>query len=301
MMEGVDYSYSHPDPAQLAAGGKRFAVRYVGVNTPGKALTVSEVRALRDVGIDLVAVYETTAGFMLNENGAMAARRAYDHARSLGMPKDRPIYFALDIDPRNIDSQGWSYIYRFLNDAAGEIGLSRIGVYGGWHAIDMLVDRHAVYGWQTYAWSSGRVHSRAHLYQYRNGVALAGGTVDLCKSLTPDFGQWSYTTTTPEQKRDEDMAHMVQSKDSGAVLLITGNAAVLIRNNAQLQAHQAAGIELIPVDGTQFKHYETLRANGDKPVPMDISINPVDVRLGIEQAIESLTTSDLTISFHWNP
>lgn len=52
---------------------------------------------------------------------------------------------------------------------------------------------------------------------------------------------------------------MVQSKQTGAVLLVTGGAAVLIVSTAELKAHTAIGIPLLAVSHDQFKRYEALR------------------------------------------
>ena len=69
----------------------------------------------------------------------------------------------------------------------------------------------------------------------------------------------------PERGSDEEDEKeflemlMVQSKESGAVLLVTGGASVLIVSNAEKDAHKAIGIPLLAVSGTQFRHYELLR------------------------------------------
>jgi hypothetical protein len=131
-------------------------------------------------------------------DGARAAEQAAAHARSCGMPDGRPIYFALDVDPASLTSLQWLAVEQFIDAAAGAIGRDAVGVYGGYAAIERLVPARARWGWQTYAWSGGRWSTKAQLTQYRNGVALAGGTVDLCRSTTTDFGQWS--------QEDEDRA-----------------------------------------------------------------------------------------------
>jgi hypothetical protein len=45
-----------------------------------------------------------------------------------------------------------------------------------------------------------RWHPRAHLQQYRNGVALAGGTVDLDRAATVDYGQWGQEDDMPTKQ-----------------------------------------------------------------------------------------------------
>lgn len=205
MTEGVDYSFARPSPSGLRAAGKRFAVRYVGTPTSGKSLDQTEVRALRAAGVDVVAVYQTTANFMLTDDGAVAARRAHDHAVACGMPPDRPIYFALDTDPNGLTPSGWAGVFHFLDGAASVLGRRRVGVYAGFSGIERLCPAAAPWGWQTYAWSGGRWSPKAQLQQYRNGVPLAGGTVDLCRSEAADYGQWGVSAPgeddemTPEQ------------------------------------------------------------------------------------------------------
>jgi hypothetical protein len=60
-------------------------------------------------------------------------------------------------------------------------------------------DRVARWFWQTLAWSGGRWAGHNHLEQYRTGVSLAGGTVDLCRSKTVDYGQWGVDDVTQEE------------------------------------------------------------------------------------------------------
>lgn len=225
MAEGVDYSYDKPDPAGLARAGKRFAVRYVGTPSSGKSLTTLEADNLRRAGVEIVATYETTAGFMLNADGASAATRALTHARQCGMPKGRPIYFALDVDPEPLTEAQWASIGRFLDGAASVLGRDAVGVYGGFRAIERLVPDRARWGWQTYGWSRRRWSTKAHLTQYQNGVSLAGGTVDLCASKKPDYGQWGRTEEndmTPDEMRDE-----LTNGESRAVLKTIVTGAVL--------------------------------------------------------------------------
>ena len=52
---------------------------------------------------------------------------------------------------------------------------------------------------------------------------------------------------------------MVQSKQSGAVLLVSGGVSFLIESTAEVNAHRNAGVPLISVAHTQFRRYETVR------------------------------------------
>jgi Domain of unknown function (DUF1906) len=148
---------------------------------------------LRAARLRIALVFQTTAAFMLNgfNEGVEDAGQAEAMADGLGIT-GRPIYFALDIDPRGLSSSQWDAVKAYLNGAASVIGRDRVGVYGGFKAIDVLVPTWAPWGWQTYAWSAGQLSGKANLFQYQNGVQLCGGEVDLCRSLTPDFGQWPF-------------------------------------------------------------------------------------------------------------
>jgi hypothetical protein len=65
-------------------------------------------------------------------------------------------------------------------------------VYGSASIVDGLRKaRLCRWGWQTYAWSGGRLSTRAQLYQYSNGHTLAGVSCDYNRSLAADFGQWT--------------------------------------------------------------------------------------------------------------
>ena len=188
--EGVDYSWTRPDPACLAQSGRRFVVRYLGDDDTGENLQPDELNSLRSAGLKVVLIWQTGKSFMLTRDGAECATVALEQANALGMPADRPIYFALDQDPNAMDLAQWMLVINFLRKAASVLGIERVGVYGGKRAIDELVPNEARWGWQTYAWSGGQWSSKAHLQQYLNGQSLCGGLVDFDRSVSPDFGQW---------------------------------------------------------------------------------------------------------------
>ena len=198
-IEGVDYSTDRPDPAGLAAVGKRFACRYGGPGSAGKQLTRSEAEALTAHGVSIVAGAEGTerglsGGYRI---GAEWARSAHTHYVGCGMPASRPIYLAADWD---VKADEWPAVRQALEGAASVLGADRVGLYGGYNAIAWAVrDNAAHWLWQTYAWSAGRWHPRAHLRQYRNHVSLVGGTVDLDHAMFTDYGQWTVGGTVPEE------------------------------------------------------------------------------------------------------
>lgn len=202
MAEGVDYAGDRPDPRQLAAAGKTFVVRYGGPGGAWKHIDAAEAAALAAAGLAIVANAEGAAdGLRGRDAGVSWARDAEQHFRALGMPAGRPIYLSADWD---VTAAQWPQVADALRGAASVLGAARVGVYGGYRAVTWARrDGVARWFWQTYAWSSGRWAEGNHIEQYRNGVALAGGTVDLNRSLTGDFGQWGGEDDdmTPEQSR----------------------------------------------------------------------------------------------------
>lgn len=214
MAEGVDYSHARPDPGCMHRSGKRFVVRYIGTPNSGKNLTVAETSQLKAAGLDLAVVYETTAGFMLEgyARGQRAARESLADGAKYGLPTNRPIYYALDIDPNPLSGSQISQINAFLDGAASITGRSRVGIYAGFRGIELTVPGRAAFGWQTYAWSGGKVSTKGHLLQYKNGVNLCGGQVDLCRSLKPDFGQWGATPQEQPLQLDAEDQQFIQDQ-----------------------------------------------------------------------------------------
>ncbi|MFC9973060.1 glycoside hydrolase domain-containing protein [Spirillospora sp. NPDC127200] len=187
---GVDYAWGRPGPAALKRAGVRFVCRYLSHDTTGKNLTRAEAEQLSEAGLWLVVVWETTASRALSgrAGGAADARDADRQARALGMPSGRPIYFAVDFDA-TAAQQG--AVNAYLDGAAGVIGRSRVGLYGGYGPVKRALDAgKAVWAWQTYAWSGGRWDRRAQLRQYSNDHVINGVGVDYDRAVADDYGQW---------------------------------------------------------------------------------------------------------------
>lgn len=231
MAEGVDYSFASPSAAGLAAAGKKFAGRYVGPGS-GKFLTIPERDALFANGLDIFLLAEGSVDSALGgwSVGVDHARQARDHARSLGAPDSTAIYFAVDYD---VSSKGWTAPRDYLAGAGSVLGPGRVGVYGEYDVMGWA-QRDGVAAWffQTYAWSSGQWFAGNHVEQYHNGVIVAGGEVDLCRSKQPNFGQWRADGADPGQifpdfpgheAEDEDMKlYLVSAPNDPAVWLSNG-------------------------------------------------------------------------------
>jgi hypothetical protein len=259
MTEGVDYADSRPDPACLRRNGKAFVGRYVG-GRQSKRITKAEADALKHAGLKIVTIYEGDAGEMIRGRaaGVTAAQAARSQAAAAGMPSNRPIYFALDVDPALLTAAQRDQVGPYLDGAASVIGRDNVGLYANFSMIERLCPTHAPWGWQTIAWSQGRWSSKAHLQQYTIERSLCGGAVDLNRTSRVDYGQWPYPTSGVVR----DMAFMV-SNPKGAHLLVTGNAAVLVTSSQMVTNHRNAGIPVIKCDDNQFNRYVKMRIDVD--------------------------------------
>jgi hypothetical protein len=211
-IEGVDYAFPPiPSPGALKAAGKRFACRYLGPGSDSKHLTSAELSALRNAGIDVVANAEGAAnGFRGQTAGKSWATSALADARALGMPNGRPIYFSVDW-PAGPDD--WPDIDAALKGAASVIGAAQVGVYGSYDVIQHCKTAGtARWFWQTYAWSQGRQHPAAHLYQYRNTQRIDGCDCDFTRALQLDFGQWGGVMATLDDTDLKNLSQAVASK-----------------------------------------------------------------------------------------
>jgi hypothetical protein len=189
-VEGVDYAFTSVDERALAAAGKRFAMRYVGPGLAAKHLTAAERDRIWAAGLGVVLLAEGAAdsalgGFNTGLAHGEAARAA---AEALGAPSSAPIYFAVDFQ---VTATQWPLVAAYLRGCASRVGAARVGVYGSYSCMAWAArDKVAAWFFQTYAWSGGNWWPGNHVEQYHNGVALAGGDVDLCRAKQTNYGQW---------------------------------------------------------------------------------------------------------------
>lgn len=247
-MQGIDYSFNKPDLACTFAKGKRFVIRYLSNRDSPKNLIPQEVKDCRELGMSIVTVYQTTASFMISSRatGRAAATVAQEHRRYCGLPFG-PVYFALDTDPARLSPNDWNAVKEFLVGCSDITGRHNVGVYGGYTAIMRLVPFHARYGWQTYAWSQGRKAIEVgHLYQYKNGVNLCGGTVDLNENWEIDFGQWPSRNqpTLPLPIEDEELMpySWMMVTPGKPVILLHGDKVIELPVEQDMQELQRLGI-----------------------------------------------------------
>jgi hypothetical protein len=208
---GIDYAVGDPQPARLKSAGVRFVCRYVSTRGNPKNLRAAEAKKLRDAGIDVVVVFETTAKRALagRDAGLVDAKSALAQAKDC-MPGDSaPIYFAVDFDatPGN-----QAAVNAYLRGASSFLGKDNVGIYGGFYPVKRALDAGVCkFAWQTYAWSGGQWDTRAQIRQYRNGQVLAGMSVDYDRAMVADFGQWRKPAAAP-QRHDGPVEFVVANR-----------------------------------------------------------------------------------------
>jgi hypothetical protein len=163
---GFDCSYTKPGWMEMQAAGYTFMVGYVSPNS-AKNLTAGNfydyhVRAGMAVGL----VWEATPGRALQGSSAGTAdgKAAELQANAIGYPVDAVIFFAVDQDTT---SANYAAIQAYAN--AFNLNTRRpVGIYGEADVVDHFVTpgvQPVRYGWQTAAWSGGRLSAKANLYQ----------------------------------------------------------------------------------------------------------------------------------------
>jgi hypothetical protein len=183
---GWDYAWWRPSNKQLKDNGVQFVCRYLSYDTTGKNLTKSEYQNLLKQGVAVVLNWEyaTDAALGGKAQGVKDAKAAEAQRKAIGAPA-APIYFSCDWDATPGQQAA---INAYLDGCASVIGRDRVGVYGSYYVVKRSMEAgKAKWGWCTYAWSGGQVYSKAHIYQYQNGVM--GGQADRNRSLQDNFGQ----------------------------------------------------------------------------------------------------------------
>lgn len=147
----VDYSWGRPDPAGLAARGYVAAMRYLGSSS--RDLSAAELRRLHDAGLAVGLIWETVARRPLDgyDAGRSDARRANEHADSLGAPGWLPIFYAVDFGATALQIAGPVADYF---DGVRSVPGRPVGCYGSYPTVEHLMGEGlAVCAWQCAGWS----------------------------------------------------------------------------------------------------------------------------------------------------
>lgn len=215
--QGLDYAGGTIPGAQLAAAGITFVCRYIndgGSGLPKKLLTADEFVDLCQNGIQVYFNYETTADFMLTDNGAADAQQGLSYVESLlaaaqaagfdTSDYDPVIYFSADFDEPPADD---AVIEAFLDSAKSVLGVRRsdgkscAGIYGAyWILMRANTSGHVDFLWQTQAWSGGNIDSAISIMQRNDlGYTTIGGVqCDVDEQHNPDSGQFIPNQVAPQ-------------------------------------------------------------------------------------------------------
>jgi photosystem II stability/assembly factor-like uncharacterized protein len=168
-------------------------IRYVGARK-WKSLTRKEANALRGSGIDIAAVYETKADWMLagRSAGVAAAKKARAAVIACGGPRTPFVYFACDVA-----TSRYSAVNACLQGAASVLGADHVGIYGSYSVCEnALKSGYATKAWQTEAWSYAKVLAGAALFQRAHHIdGSLGLDYDSNLARTDDIGQWGYSAS----------------------------------------------------------------------------------------------------------
>lgn len=181
-----------------------------------KSLTKSEATNLRAQGIDIVSNWESNGTTEVrggHASGVSVAKEALKLHNACGGPANAAVYFSVDWDASSSDIT--KYVIPYIQGAVSVLGFDRVGVYGSYAVIQKVTGKYCKYGWQTYAWSGGKVSSKAHLYQYQNGVL--NGQADRDKTLKADFGSWGTTPKPAPAPKPKNVDSNGKTTDSTAL------------------------------------------------------------------------------------
>jgi hypothetical protein len=191
---------SHAISAMKKAG-VAVVIRYVG-SSSWKCVGKAEAEALRSHGIDLAAVYETTATMMLagHAAGVSAAKTARAAVRAIGGPAAPFVWFACDTDTTNTGK-----VNEYLAGARSVLGAGKIGIYGsGLVCTSALKSHQADLAWQSMStgWRGYIPPTRkvAGLVLRQEGKAFGNLGIDYDADvvLGTNIGQWGYKPPAPK-------------------------------------------------------------------------------------------------------
>lgn len=227
--QGLDYAGGYIPGADLVSAGITFVCRYIndgGTGLPKKLLQAAEFIDLCKAGIRVIFNYETTADFMLNDNGANDAVNGLAYVRGLlNAAKDQGITTVYTVDtsgnPINVNIDDYKpviyfsadfdeapeqdgAIAAFLDSAKSVLGINSAGkscaaAYGAYWLLSRAhASGHVDYMWQTEAWSGGNIDSAIAVMQ-RNGVGyttIDGVQCDVDEAHMDDIGAFMASTAS---------------------------------------------------------------------------------------------------------
>lgn len=245
----IDYAWTHPDPSRIKQYGYEGVVRYLSKD-PSKDIGAAERDALRASGLSIALVWETTANRagQGRDAGITDAREANARADALGYPRECVIFYATDYDAT---VQAVTPYYQGVHDAGGRPA----GVYAGLAVCESMMTL-VPYGWQTVAWSGGKVSDKAHLYQRLHPTKPLGGDYDE-NIVLHEYPAWRVgSSPLPPQAplTKEVQLKLIQVKGKPEVYLVVGAFRVHIPNPTIFNAQFKSGdINFVTADHVLMK------------------------------------------------
>lgn len=287
-MLGVDYSSGPPRAEKIREAGYGFAARYVSNPGNPKNITRAEATALRRAGVDVVVVFERYAKRPLEGAGAGHADgvTSRSQAEAAGAPPNSAIYAAVDFDVTS--SAQLRAVAAYFDGFRTGLGPHPAGGYGEYAVVNaLLVGRHVTYGWQTAAWSGGRLLRSAHLYQRAQTVKIDGVSCDVDVALQAHYGGWATSAihtpggrANPHHAPTRVISFPPPGKGAGAVtrIRVAGKVRLAQHGDDVKWVQWAAGMPAHDIDGVagpgthgaivEFQHHHhdmhgrPLRADG---------------------------------------
>lgn len=174
MGKGVDRArpFNGSELKRLKEAGYGFIGRYLTKKANmWKRLTAFEAEKISENGLFIVSIYQDAnnhVGCFTSDKGDDQAVSAILNAHEVKQPTGTPIYFAVDYDTGS--SKPLAVINHFRAIAERLEGTGYIpGVYGSFNTVNRVRDAVPAvdYGWQTLAWSRGKVIPGVHLHQFK--------------------------------------------------------------------------------------------------------------------------------------
>lgn len=252
--DAVDQSFAAIDPATAQARGIRVVADYLSHDS-AKDWTPDQVRAYHQHGVGCMFLFETTTNRALSgsagglADGRYAANELQGLIRMVGYTPPGKVSVVAAIDFDTVPSQVPT-IRAYMSGF--RVGLADSFLTGAYGEADILDALGAVIdvGFQTYAWSGGRLSARAALYQYLNGQTIGGAAVDFDRIIHADqLGAWwppglepagggtpiGPTPTPTPVREDTDMSFRIyQDPGSPAVAAFGGTWRVDMNDQAQI-------------------------------------------------------------------
>ena len=202
MAQAVDFAFSRPAPSAIKAARCIGVLRYVCADT-SKRITAAEAAAYHAVGLAVALVYEDGAEDFANGANAGAAKAtiAAPQLKALGVPKDRPVYCAID---GSLSPADFVLAYEGIHAFASLLGRPD-AIYGPRPFLAWCQHTHGVeYLWElgSSSYNTGpEPTSGKRLQQLVGGAPIGGCDVDYNDILEPDWGQWPYVAPQPPKPK----------------------------------------------------------------------------------------------------